>query len=50
VSPPLDLAEGLDDLGVPLVPVLRPYESRRRLAEHGPAARMHLGRAVLTAA
>jgi hypothetical protein len=47
VSPPLDLAEGLADLGVPLVPVLRPYESRRRLVEHGLAARMHLGRAVL---
>jgi hypothetical protein len=47
VSPPLDLAESLADLGVPLVPVLRPYESRRRLAEHGLAARMHLGRAVL---
>jgi hypothetical protein len=28
VSPPLDLAEGLADLGVPLVPVLRPYEGR----------------------
>ncbi len=47
VSPPLDLAEGLADLGVPLVPVLRAYESRRRLAEHGLAARMHLERAVL---
>jgi hypothetical protein len=47
VSPPLDVAEGLADLGVPLVPVLRPYESRRRLLEHGLAARMHLGRAVL---
>src|SRR4029450_13385221 len=43
----LDLAEQLVDLGVALVPVLRPYESRRRLAEHGLAARMHLGRAVL---
>jgi hypothetical protein len=47
VSPALDLAEGLAGLGVPLVPVLRAYESRRRLAEHGLAARMHLGRAVL---
>ena len=34
-------------LGVPLVPVIRPYESRRRLVEHGLAARMHLGHAVL---
>jgi len=47
VSPTLTLAEGLADLGVPLVPVLRPYESRRRLVEHGLAARMHLERAVL---
>ena len=47
VSPTLALAEGLAGVGVPLVPVLRPYESRRRLAEHGLAARMHLGRALL---
>jgi hypothetical protein len=46
-SPALDLAEGLADLGVPLVPVVRPYDSRRRLAEHGLAARMHLRRAIL---
>jgi hypothetical protein len=46
-SPPLELAEQLVDLGVTLVPVLRPYESRRRLAEHGLAARMHAERAVL---
>ena len=45
-SPALDLAEGLADLGVPLVPVVRPYDSRRRLAEHGLAARMHLHRAI----
>jgi len=47
VSPPLELAEGLADLGVPMIPVLRAYESRRRLAENGLAARMHLGRAIL---
>ena len=47
VSPPLDLAEGLADRGIPLVPVIRAYESHRRLVEHGLAARMHLGRAVL---
>ncbi len=46
-SPPLEVAESLADLGVPLMPVLRPHESRRRLVEHGLAARMHLGRAVL---
>jgi len=46
-SPPLDLAEALTDLGVSLIPVLRPYESGRRLAAHGVAARMHLRRAVL---
>src|SRR5687768_15521119 len=46
-SPPLELAEHLIDLGVVLVPVVRPYESRRRLAEHGLAARMHAERAVL---
>ncbi|MCA2215375.1 beta family protein [Jidongwangia harbinensis] len=46
-SPPLELAERLVDLGVALVPVIRSYESRRRLAEHGLAARMHAERAVL---
>lgn len=46
-SPPLDLAEELADLGVAMLPVLRAYDSRRRLVEHGLAARMHLGRAVL---
>jgi hypothetical protein len=46
-SPPLELAEKLADLDMVLVPVLRPYESRRRLAEHGLAARMHAGRAIL---
>ena len=46
-SPPLDLAEELSELGVAMLPVLRPYESRRRLAAHGLAARMHLRRAVL---
>ncbi|MET0425287.1 MAG: beta family protein [Actinoplanes sp.] len=43
----LDLAEGLAELGVAMLPVLRAYESRRRLAAHGLAARMHLRRAVL---
>lgn len=47
VSPPLDLAEELAALGVAMVPVLRAYESPRRLVEHGLAARMHLMRAVL---
>ena len=47
VSPPLDLAEALADLGVPMVPVLRAYDSPRRLAEHGLAARIHLDRAIL---
>jgi hypothetical protein len=46
-SPPLDLAEELAGLGVAMLPVLRAYDSRRRLVEHGLAARMHLGRAVL---
>ncbi|HEU4348246.1 MAG TPA: beta family protein [Actinoplanes sp.] len=46
-SPLLDLAEALADHGVPLIPVIRPYDSRRRLVEHGLAARMHLHRAIL---
>ncbi|AGZ39514.1 beta family protein [Actinoplanes friuliensis] len=46
-SPPLDLAEELADVGVAMLPVLRAYDSRRRLVEHGLAARMHLMRAVL---
>jgi len=46
-SPPLDLAEELAELGVAMLPVLRAYDSRRRLVEHGLAARMHLKRAVL---
>jgi hypothetical protein len=46
-APPLDLAEELGDLGVAMLPVLRAYESGRRLAAHGLAARMHLRRAVL---
>ena len=46
-APPLDLAEALADLGVAMLPVLRPHESGRRLVAHGLAARMHLGRAVL---
>ncbi len=47
VSPPLDLAEELAELGVAMLPVLRAYDSSRRLSEHGLAARMHLMRAVL---
>ncbi|MBM2618893.1 beta family protein [Actinoplanes sp. LDG1-06] len=47
VAPSLDLAEELADLGVAMLPVLRAYEGRRRLAAHGLAARMHLRRAVL---
>jgi hypothetical protein len=46
-SPLLDLAEELVDLGVAMVPVLRAYDSDRRLIDHGLAARMHLRRAVL---
>ncbi|MEU7907021.1 beta family protein [Actinoplanes sp. NPDC049118] len=46
-SPPLDLAEELADVGVAMLPVLRAYDSPRRLLEHGLAARMHLLRAVL---
>jgi hypothetical protein len=47
VSPSLDLAEQLADQGVAMLPVLRAYESHRRLVAHGLAARMHLRRAVL---
>jgi Beta protein len=47
VAPPLQLAEALAGLGVAMLPVLRAYESSRRLAAHGVAARMHLRRAVL---
>ena len=47
MTPSLDLAEQLADLGVAMLPVLRAHESRRRLAAHGLAARMHLRRAVL---
>src|SRR4051794_35333141 len=46
-SPPLDLAEELAGVGVAMLPVLRAYDSRRRLVEHGLVARIHLGRAVL---
>lgn len=44
---PLFLAEQLTRIGVAMVPVLRPYESGRRLVAHGLAARMHRRRAVL---
>ncbi|MGK5681075.1 beta family protein [Actinoplanes sp. URMC 104] len=47
VAPSLDLAEALAASGVAMLPVLRAHESRRRLAAHGLAARMHLRRAVL---
>jgi hypothetical protein len=47
VSPPLELAEELAAIGVAMLPVLRAFDSRRRLVEHGLAARMHLMRAVL---
>jgi hypothetical protein len=46
-TPTLDLAEALADLGLAVLPVLRPQDSDRRLAAHGLAARMHLRRAVL---
>ncbi|BCJ44652.1 hypothetical protein GCM10010168_14650 [Actinoplanes ianthinogenes] len=44
---PLPVAERLARLGVTMVPVLRPYESGRRLVSHGLAARMHRNRAIL---
>ncbi|GAA4598279.1 hypothetical protein BJY16_002654 [Actinoplanes octamycinicus] len=47
VEQPLTLAERLARLGVTMVPVLRPYESGRRLVAHGLAARMHRRRAIL---
>src|SRR3954470_23791359 len=47
MRPALDLAEALAELGVAMLPVLRAYESDRRLTAHGLAARMHLRRAVL---
>jgi hypothetical protein len=46
-SAPVSLAERLLRLGVAMVPVLRPYESGRRLMAHGVAARMHCRRAIL---
>ncbi len=42
-SPTLDLAEVFDGY----VPVIRAFDSARRLSEHGLAARMHSGRAIL---
>ncbi|MEU4424334.1 beta family protein [Actinoplanes sp. NPDC024001] len=44
---PLSFAEQLTNLGIAMVPVLRPHESRRQLVAHGLAARMHLRGAVL---
>jgi hypothetical protein len=46
-SPPLDLAEELADHDVTMLPVVRPYDTDRRLIEHGLAARMHKQHAVL---
>lgn len=46
-SPPLELAEWLAERQVALLPVVRAYDSDRRLIEHGLAARMHRGRAVV---
>jgi hypothetical protein len=46
-SPPLDLAEDLAEHDVSMVTVVRPYDSGRRLAEHGLAARIHKQHAVL---
>jgi hypothetical protein len=46
-SPPLDLAEALDSGGVAMIPVVRAYDSDRRLAEHGLAARIHRRGAAL---
>jgi hypothetical protein len=44
---PEPLAERLAALGLGMIPVLRPHESGLRLASHGRAARLHLGRAML---
>jgi hypothetical protein len=46
-SPPLDLAEALDTNGVAMIPVVRAYDSDRRLIEHGLTARMHRRGAIL---
>src|SRR3954454_20540877 len=46
-DPLRDLAEELAGVAVAMLPVLRAYDSRRRLVAHGLAARLHLGRAVL---
>ncbi|GAA0449400.1 hypothetical protein Aca07nite_42790 [Actinoplanes capillaceus] len=47
IDAPEHLAGRLADLGLGLIPVLRPDESGPRLAAHGRAARMHRRRAVL---
>lgn len=40
-SPPLDIAEDLAERGFTMQPVVRAFDSDRRLFEHGLAARMH---------
>ncbi|WP_412739371.1 beta family protein [Krasilnikovia sp. MM14-A1259] len=44
---PVELALRLDDLGVAMLPVLRAYDTDRRLSENGLAARVRLHRAIL---
>lgn len=44
---PESLGRRLAELGLAMIPVLRPYESGFRLSAHGRAARMHRRRAVL---
>jgi hypothetical protein len=46
-SPILDLAEDLAGRDTTMLPVVRAFDSDRRLIEHGLAARMHAGRAVV---
>ncbi|HET9518029.1 MAG TPA: beta family protein [Actinoplanes sp.] len=46
-SAPLEVAEDLGEHGVSMVPVVRPHDSGRRLAEHGLAARIHNQHALL---
>ncbi|HEX8628400.1 MAG TPA: beta family protein [Catenuloplanes sp.] len=46
-SPPLDIAEDLAERGIGLQPVIRAFDSDRRLIEHGLAARIHGRHAVV---
>lgn len=46
-SPSYDLAQVLGQRGVPMLPVIRLFDSARRLVEHGTVARMHLGQAIV---